>query len=572
MAYYRTRTISRMGKAQAPTANSYTVPASVNGINALGPLMGMAAEDCISCSNLMPSEYGMELRQGYKEWSYNLSATLPTTYPVNTLIGFEGQAEDADEDRLWGVTEEGIWDITTEGDDAPAQVVTFTPPPGVHAGGFGTSIETTNDAGRRYLQYADEANGLFQYSEDTGLWEDPTDLTAAFDGSPDEFVLAEVAFVMSWKNRIWYIMRSSGDAWYLPPDQISGVVKLFTFGSKFTHGGEMKALYNWTVDGGSGVDDMLIAISRGGDILVYQGVDPESIATFSLVGSWYIGELPESRRIGLSVGGELYVLSTAGIVNLRDLLKGEELTGTTLSGSPAARLSRLLRPLLSEFKDSHVWAMEVYPAEDFLQIVIPYSVQRDALQFNQNLDTKAWGSWTGVPINCSTSWNGRYMIGDINGRIWEHTGVLDGVELPTRVNAFLGEPVSFRVLTSFQPPGGASSLNHIVTLIRAVGLTGGNINLNLAAAYDYAIPDGFSSPPVVQRSNTALWGLSDVPPPDPEYAIWDNSEWPGELRAGNIIKGTGNIGRMVGIAMTGSASERITFAGWDVSYIQGGFL
>jgi hypothetical protein len=570
MAYYRTRTISRMGKAVAPTANSYTVPASVNGINALSPLIGMAAEDCISCSNIMPSEYGMELRQGYTEWANGLTETPPDDlFPINTLIGFEGQAEDALSDRLWGVTEQGIWDVTSSGETAPDQSVVFNPPVGVPGSGFGTYIETTNDAGRRYLQYADEANGLFQYSEDTDDWEVPTGIV---DKDAVPLDVTKIAFVMNWKNRIWYVFRDSGDAWYLQPNAITGEAQLFVFGSKFEHGGELKALYNWTVDGGSGVDDLLIAISRGGDVLVYQGVDPENIATFSLVGSWYIGELPESRRIGISIGGELYVLSTAGIVNLRDLLKGEELNGLTLSGSPAARIARLIRKLMLTNKESRVWSMETYPAEDFFQIIVPYEVNTVPVQFNQNLDTRAWGTWEGVPINCSTSWNGRYMIGSVDGRIWEHTGVLDGVELASTENASEGEPISFRNLTSFQPPGGASSLNHVVTLIRVVGLTGGNINLNLAAAYDYSIPVGFGPPPVVQPSTTALWGTSDIPPPDPAFAIWDRDEWPGALRSGSIIKGAGNIGRMVGIAMAGSASERITFAAYDVSYVQGGYL
>jgi hypothetical protein len=569
MTYNRSRTLTKAyGKATAPTSNSYTVPSSTQGINALGSLMGMDAEDCISCSNIMPSEYGMELRKGYSEWASNLSETPPAAFPVNTLIGFEGQLEDSTSDKLWGVTQEGIWNVTVFGTDAPVQDVEFANP--LDAGsGFGVYIEVTNDAGRRYLQYADEANGLFQYSEDTGLWTVPTGIV---DSNDDPLDVSQIAFVTNWKNRIWYIFRDSGDAWYLEPDAISGLAKLFTFGSKFEHGGEMKALYNWTVDGGSGVDDLLIAISRGGDVLVYQGVDPENIATFSLVGSWYIGELPESRRIGFPVGGDLYILSTGGVINIRDLLKGEDLSVAATGISPAARLSRLLRPLLTQGKDSRVWSMATYPAEDFLQIIIPYTIQREALQYNQNLDTKAWGSWVGVPVNCSTSWNGKYMIGSIDGRVWEHTGVLDGVELPTTPEPSAGEPISFRVLTSFQPPGGASSLNHVVTLIRAVGLTGGNINMNLAASYDYAIPEGFGPPPVVQPSTTALWGSSDIPPPDPEFAIWDVDEWPGALRSGYIIKGTGNIGRMVAVAMAGSASERITLVGWDVSYIQGGFL
>ena len=70
----------------------------------------------------------------------------------------------------------------------------------------------------------------------------------------------------------------------------------FTFGAKFTYGGALIGVWSWTIDGGSGVDDFLVAISRGGDILIFQGADP-SLADFALIGSWFVGEVPDSRKI-----------------------------------------------------------------------------------------------------------------------------------------------------------------------------------------------------------------------------------------------------------------------------------
>ena len=556
--YYRGRTISRFGKAQPATAQPFSMPSSSGGINSLDNLMLMAPADCLVCHNLMPAEYGMQLRRGYTEWANNTSTDPGVIInPVNTLIGFAGQQDNASAKKLWAVTEEGLWNVTNSGTTAPVQDVVFTPPPGIPGGGFGTYIEVTNDANRRFLQYADEANGLWQYSEQFGTWESPATLAATITGLDP----ADVAFVTNWKNRIWYVLRNSGDAYYLAPGAIAGAASKFVFGAKFQHGGELKALYSWTVDGGIGVDDLLIAVSRGGDVLVYKGSDPGSVDNFALVGSWYVGELPESRRIGLAVGGELYLLSTGGIINCRDLLKGVETTEAANTYSPTAKISRYLRPVMTQFKSSRVWNMAIYPADGFLQIIAPYSFDNAQTQYCQNLLTKAWGLWDGVPVNCAVSWNGKYLIGAPDGRVWDYDGVLDGTELPGE-GALVGGPVQFDVLTSFQPIAEGYALNCTVGMLRAVGVTQGELNLKLEAVYDYQFPYSTVPPPIVPTLFGALW----------DVALWDDAEWPGGNTSRSVTQGASGIGRVVAISMSGSASSRVTFAGWNGIYRKGGFL
>ena len=70
MSYQRKTTLGRYGmQLSAPTVTSYTFPASVGGINAVDSLMMMPPEDALYTYNLMPSEYGMRLRQGYRQWA-----------------------------------------------------------------------------------------------------------------------------------------------------------------------------------------------------------------------------------------------------------------------------------------------------------------------------------------------------------------------------------------------------------------------------------------------------------------------------------------------------------------------
>ena len=406
--YFKTR--SRVGAVAPPTMQTFTVPSSTGGINLLDNLMEMPPTDCLYSHNLMPSELGLRLRRGYREW-----ANIPTEKSINSIIPYEGQAQDASEDRIWAVTEDGIYDISLFGDQDPVQDVAFANQS--FGAGYGVWTEFTNDATNRFLQYADGTNGIHEYSEDTGLWTVP-DLTG-----PDE---AQIAFVTTWKNRLWYIERSSGDAWYLAPDSNSGNCTKFTFGSKFKHGGELMGIFNWTVDGGNGIDDFLIAISRGGDVLVYQGTDPDT-ADFVLRGSYYIGETPESRKLAVGYGGELYMLSTYGLISLRDLLQG--VLPSVPGATPSAKVNRGLRPQVIAGKDELTWALVSHPADGFLQIITPYAEEKDAIQWSQNLLTRAWGLWRGVPANCAETWNDRYYFGNKTGSVWVNEGVLDRTTL-----------------------------------------------------------------------------------------------------------------------------------------------
>ena len=387
-------------------------------MNALSGLAMMAPEDCIYCNNLMPVEYGLRLRKGYREWAINIPGD-----EVNTIIPFEGQGSSVANDRLFAVTPLGIYNVTRFGEDAPAQMVSFADQS--QPAGFGVWTEFTNDSTNRFLYYSDGRNGLHEYAESTDTWSVPV-----FNGPG--FNVTNVAFVTSWKNRLWFVQEESGDAYYTDVDAVGGQVKKFTFGSKFQHGGDLKALYSWTIDGGDGIDDLLIAISRGGDVLIYKGIDPElapdAPGGFSLVGSYFLGEVPESRRLGVDYGGELYLLSTFGITSIRDLLQG--VVPDDAGKSPSSKISRYIRAELNAGKDELNWSMHIHPADGFLQVVTPYTTRKDAVQYTQNLLTRAWGMWRGVPTNCAETWNANYYMGDRQGRVYIYDGALDDTKLP----------------------------------------------------------------------------------------------------------------------------------------------
>ena len=442
-----------------PTATPVTVPASVNGINAVSSLMKMSPEDCIYTYNLVPVEYGLRLRKGYREWATGCIEEPPRgTGEVRTIIPFESNIQAVANDRLFAVTDEGIWNTTLFNTTTPTQMVgaaegwTDVGTATNTAAGKGVWCEFTGDAAGdgvrgHYLFYADGLNGLWQYEESTDTWTRPPSGITATDwfyddptspGTPLAFPVDDVAFVMVHKQRIWVILEDDDDAWYLPLASITGELKKFNFGSKMPRGGNLMGLWNWTIDGGDGVDDMLVAVSRGGDVIVYQGEDPEIISNGSNIGPWqtrglwFIGEVPESRRIASDFGSDLLILSVYGLNSLAALMRGKT-EGIYDVTSPSRPINRFLRADIENGKSINQWQLTRNPSDGFLQIVTPSPTNTPFVQYNMNVSTGAWGFWEGVPMTCGATWGGEYFMGAAvthsPGVVFIYDGSFDGARI-----------------------------------------------------------------------------------------------------------------------------------------------
>lgn len=554
MPYYRQQTRGVLGAAPPPTVGSGSIPASVGGVNALDSVMMMPPQDCIYTYNLMPVEYGLRLRQGFRQWATGVNGD------VRTIVPYEGDSAGGANDALFAVSENGIYDVTLFNTTAPTQDIAFTTQG--DAAGTGVYTEFTNDAAEHYLFYADGLNGLFQYTEGAG-WTVPVSGTGAGEWSYDPgsgltgFPVDQIVFITVHKLRIWVILEDSEDAYYLPVAAVAGELKKFTFGSKMPHGGRLMNLSTWTVDGGDGVDDYFLALSKSGDLLVYRGSDPESTEfPWVIVGTWFVGQVPASRRLTATHGGELYLLSSFGITSIRDLLQGT--VANELRTSPSAKVNRFLRADVDSGLDSFTWALNIHPADGFMQVITPEPTNTPYVQYNQNLSTKAWGFWEAVPQLCAETWNAQYMMGGKDGVVYIYDGVLDGGTLAGDA----GEPVEFRLLTSFQSPGGEHAKFKRAGLIRTIGVLSGTVSVSVDAVYDYNVSQQVTPPPVLPPNGEGLW----------DSAVWDDATWDQNLSGADYPSGALGVGRAVAVGLAGSASNRITVVGWDLMLTQGGYL
>lgn len=551
----------RLGESTAASYKPVTIPASIGGINGISSLSAMPASDAIYMFNLVPVEFGIRLRKGYREW-----ATGCGTEDVRTILNYESNLDQTG-DKLWAVTKEGIWDVTTFGETSPTQDVVFSD--NTDPAGYGVKCEFTNDESGHYMFYADGKNGLHQYTDATGLWTIPAGGTAPGEWSYDipggaidqPFPVDDIVFVMQHKQRIWVILENDDDAWYLPVTAIAGKLKRFIFGSKFPRGGRLMGLWTWTVDGGAGLNDYLMGIGKAGDVVMYSGGDPELVETTAAdpwvgVGSWYVGDMPASRRVVSQHGAEMYILSSFGLTSVRDLLGG--IVASDIATSAASKIARYLREDVNSALERYDWELSLHPADGFLQIILPEPSNTPYTQYVQNLTTQAWGMWENVPMLCAETWNAEYIMGSKAGVVLLYEGGYDGRTLAGDA----GNPVEFRTLSSFQGYD-AHGLNKRAGFARAIAVTSGAVTWNVQAVYDYQIDALVTQPGAVPANAGSLW----------DSAIWNTDVWGyGALSTTQLSIGTMGMGRTIAIACRGSATDRFTLAAWDLSFTQGGFL
>jgi hypothetical protein len=135
------------------------------------------------------------------------------------------------------------------------------------------------------------------------------DSAKTFDGATWAVPAITVATSANWnyialhKRRIWAVEKNTMNLWYLAVDSIAGAATQFPVGALFKKGGHVVAIGSWTIDNGSGVDDLLAIATSAGEIAIYQGTDPASVATWDLVGVYTVGR-PVGDKPFLDYGGD----------------------------------------------------------------------------------------------------------------------------------------------------------------------------------------------------------------------------------------------------------------------------
>jgi hypothetical protein len=516
------------------------IAAPIGGINTVSAGVDMPATDSIYSYNLIGAEYGLRSRLGWREWCTGLGGEQ-----VRSILPFTGSTPAAS--RQFACTTSGIWDCSASV-IGPTRVVTF----GTQNSdsGWGTSTVFVNAAGNHFLAYWDEANGYHTYAESGAAW-----TVGGIAGTPVTGVdPANLVFGLSWKNRLWMVERDSARAWYLGIGAISGAATSFNFGARFQRGGDLRCLASWTGDGGAGIDDQLVAVSGGGDVVIYRGTDPSSASTFGINGVWYVGAVPAGRRMTTDNGGDLLVACSNGLIPTSKLTIGGASYSSQYETNKIANLWNQLQKQTSSLRG---WAMRIHPQDGCLMSLVPVAANQPTQQLVMSLSTKGWHQYRDMPMGvCAEPWGGSLYFGTEDGRVCVNDGYVDGVLLADP-NSYA--TINWSLLTGFSNLGVPNQKR--VQIIRPTILSqGGSIAHEAQVRYRWSL-DEIAAVSASPASGSA-W----------DSALWDQAVWGGAYQAQQRVFGASGVGPEVAIAIRGAASSRMTLTGIDVAYDAGGLL
>jgi hypothetical protein len=529
----------------------FSAAAPTLGVDSRQALANSDTQTAIAIDNMFARSFGLEMRAGYTQY-----ATLSPANPV-TLMTYTNHTADAGTSRFFVAADDGkVYDITTPTPDnvTPTEVLEV---PGQIRSGECYWLNFVTEAGN-YLCVVFPGAGYYTYNSTAG-WVQHAAGTAAgqIDGAdPKNF-----GFIYLWKNRIFFVEENTSTAYYLPSQSLTGAVSPFDFGTMFPHGGEMAFGGTWTVDSGSGLNDMMVVISSEGDLLLYEGTDPNDISTFSLNGRWYVGHVPDGRRFATPYGADMALVSERGLLLMTDILRG---TDTMPQNEAAARINQLLQPDVRASIHTRYWEIKMLTDVNILAINAPQ------LRLNTGyiwaLDMTAFGAskMTNFPFSNMEMFEGQSYAADNAGRVWKlWQGSKDGYigeTTPGAGDEVFGKDIEAYVQTAFLPLGEPFRWKRFI-LVRAGfrSLAAPAARMALNPEWTFAQP---LAAPTYVETGQSLWDEDD----------WNYGIWSGSTQTFKVWVGAQGMGHYASLALRVRGRPKTVFIDWDCVVEAGGIL
>lgn len=599
-----------MARPRRQVLQEAVIPAPVGGINTADVGPAMPDLDAVYAYNVVAAELGLRGRTGYRDWCTGLTGVLDNA--VRSVLPFVGDAANGGDNKLFATTDTGIWDVSASS-AAPTQVVTFPSSAGDAGRGISTVVGTEggrflvycDEENGLYVYTASTTSWAAVAAGVTQPWPSSTTVlpgdqvvndgnvyvcvtggVTAASGGPTgtaagiadssavwdyvsaaqvgvigpslgdqqagiEFDPTRAAFPVVWKNRLWLVERDTARAWYLDVDSLFGTATSFDFGLRMRAGGPLVGLWNWSYDGGNGLDTLLVGLSSAGDVVIFEGTDPSSASTFGLKGTWNVGGMPKGRRVATYDGGDLLLLSQQGIVPASKLVVGASLERDELYAT--AKIANLFSRYVATRKLLPGWDILVHPADNALLVLVPGVSGGAAEPLAMALATKGWTQYRDLPIISAAVWDGEVYFGTPDGRVCWNTDYVDAVPLDLSTST----PVKCSVLTAFRSLG---NLRHKkVAMLRPTLLSGSATPVVQATPrYDYDLTE----PSEPSGSPSGGW----------DSGTWDSATFGAELTAYRPLQGATGMGRDVAVAVRWSATSRTVLVDVGILWEPGGVL
>lgn len=454
------------------TATTFSQVAPYGGWNARGNLANMPPTDAIQMDNIFPGVQDVQLRKGCVDWVTGFAAN------IKSLLAYNGKAIS----KLFASTTTAIYDVTGSG-SVGASVASCT-------SGAWSSVNFVTPGGS-FLVLANGQDAVKNYDGTT--WTTPA-ITVATSSTLDQ--------VTSHQKRLWFVEKTSMNLWYLPVEAIAGAAVQFPVGSLFKRGGYVAAIGSWTIDSGSGMNDLFVIVTSNGEAAAYQGTDPASSATWSLIGVFEIPR-PLGAKPLIDYGGDLLYLSQNGMIPISKLVQSVVIDR---SQQISYKIDGAFLSASELYKNNFGWQMVAHKTANMLIVNVPVSQDSLSYQFVMNTITKAWCRFIGWNASCWASLGDDiYFAGGTKvSKAWQ--GSNDA-----------GVAIQGTVIQAYSPLGASVQKN--ISLVRP------NIGLSASATVVLALDNDFKT---FQGQTLQTYN------PISSGAIWDASLWGSGLWDGGV--------------------------------------
>ena len=460
--------ITNRATNRSGTNRSYPFPVGSGGWNAFSPLSQMPPTDAIIMDNFFPNQGSTDLRTGYEIWSTGLGGA------VESLYEWSGAASK----KLIAAAGGKLWDATLK--TAGTQL----------AMGYNSNRwQAVNFKSRLILVNGTDAPQDFDGTTVTApAWTGPT--------------LNALIGVNVYRNRVYFIPKTSASVWYGGVDAVSGALIEFDLSGAGQYGGSLMVMGTWTRGTETGANEFAVFVMDTGETLIYSGANPGA-SDWAIIGRFKLG-LPLGRRSIFKVGSQLLLITNTGVEDFSTILQvAIENTGTAIT----RKITNAYTQNLAVYGNIFGWEGIYYPKGTRLIINVPRVVNTTQDQYVMNTASKAWCRFIGQNANCWSLLGGDLYFGGNDGRVYHADyGQSDN---GANINGYLK--------TAFSYLGVDPSMLKKLNVLRPVILADAVVSPAFGISINFSPDDNVNGTPTTGVSGGTFW----------DQGFWDLSDWTG---------------------------------------------
>ena len=507
------------------TSSPYSLPAPTGGWNARDSIADMDEKDAIKMVNWFPDTTDVRVRKGSVDHVTGITGQVESLMPYNRSNGTQ---------TLFAAANNEFYNVTSAGAVGAAVVTGLS-------NDRWQSDNYTNSSGTSYLC-------CFNGEDSPEYWDGSSWTTVTGASSPAITGLTTSTIISSTvhKRRLWLVQKDSLKVWYLPIDSVGGLAKSFDLSGICSRGGFVMAMGTWTLDSGEGIDDLLVAVTSEGQVVVAKGTDPSSASSWGMVGVWNVGE-PLGRRCLIKYKGDLLYASVDGVYALSTALIGSRADSEQ---ALTYKINKAVSDVTVNERGNFGWQIFHYPLGNQLMLNVPVSEGASQEQYVMNTITGSWARFKGLGANCWAILNDEAYFGG-------NTAVL-------KFGALLLNDNSANIETDLQQAysyfGERGRTKQFISM-RPNLLVNAAVSVLMDVTTDFAddIPiSGISISPVT----SGVW----------DTAVWDTGLWAGDVFLRNPWLTVHGVGTSGSVRLITAAQADIRLEATDHVFEYGGVI